>query len=162
MERKLPMSSERWPGLAGRIEGRRHILPVRVYFEDTDAGGLVYHASFIRWFERGRSDFLRLLGLNQSTLMTPEAGGEPMAFVVRRIAVDYMKPGRLDDVLEVITESGETSNASLTLKQQIERDGEAICRAEVTCVLISLKGGRPLRLKSALPASVQNFFREAE
>ncbi len=162
MMNRPPSAAEvRWPDLAGRIEGRRHILPIRVYFEDTDAGGLVYHASFIRWFERGRSDFLRLLGLHQSTLMSPKGGSEPMAFVVRRITVDYLKPARLDDVLEVVTETASTAAASLTLKQEILRGAAAICRADVLCVLISLKG-RPLRLKSAIPASVQSFFQGSE
>ena len=79
----------RWPDLAGRIvqdeTGERHVLPVRVYFEDTDFSGLVYHGSYVRWFERGRSDFLRLKGNDHRALITG-AGREPAAFVVRRLS----------------------------------------------------------------------------
>ncbi len=150
-----------WPDLAGRLNGRRHVLPVRVYFEDTDAGGIVYHASYIRWFERGRSDFLRLLGLHHTAMMAAGPEGEGMIFVVRRITVDYLKPARLDDVLEIVTEPGAAGVSSLTLVQEAHRDGATICRAEVVCVLISGKG-KPLRLKSALPPALAAFFDAAQ
>src|SRR5262249_30420902 len=80
---------ERWPDLAGRIEGETHILPIRVYFEDTDCGGVVYHANFVKFCERGRSDFIRLLGVSHQGLANPEQG-EPAIFVVRRIEMDYL------------------------------------------------------------------------
>src|SRR5512134_4143116 len=87
--------SSRWPDLAGRLiedaGGRRHILAVRVYFEDTDFSGLVYHASYLRWCERGRSDFLRLLGVRHADLIAPGDGAEPAAFVVRRLEIDYLR-----------------------------------------------------------------------
>ena len=80
------MSDERWPDLAGRLvedpAGRRHVLPVRVYFEDTDFSGLVYHGSYVRWCERGRSDFLRLLGGDHRRLIDGSGSSEPAAFVV--------------------------------------------------------------------------------
>lgn len=145
-----------WPDIAGRIDGRRHVLPVRVYFEDTDAGGLVYHASYIRWFERGRSDFLRLAGLDHTVMMAPE-GGEPRAIVVRRITVDYLKPGRLDDLLEINTEVVAVGASSLTLRQTASRSGVMLCSAEVVCVLISLSG-KPLRLAMHIPAAALGFF----
>ena len=71
------MSSQKrnWPDLAGRVEGDTHVLPVRVYFEDTDCGGVVYHANFLKFCERGRSDFIRLLGIDATSLAGPEAGG---------------------------------------------------------------------------------------
>ncbi len=150
-----------WPDLSGRLQGRRHVLPVRVYFEDTDAGGIVYHASYIRWFERGRSDFLRLLGLHHTAMMAAGPEGEGMIFVVRRITVDYLKPARLDDVLEIITEPGQTGVSSLTLVQEAVRADTTICRAEVVCVLISGKG-KPLRLRSALPPELATFFNGAQ
>lgn len=146
-----------WPDLAGRLAGRGHVLPVRVYFEDTDAGGIVYHASYIRWFERGRSDFLRLLGLHHTAMMTAGEAGEGMIFVVRRITVDYLKPARLDDVLEISTTPGGTGVSSLTLVQEAVREGVVICRAEVVCVLIN-RAGKPLRLKSALTPEIAAFF----
>ena len=89
---------EEWPHLAGRLEGGAHVLPVRVYYEDTDFSGVVYHASYLRFLERGRTDFLRLGGVDQSTL---HAAGEGVIFAVRRMTVDFLKPARMDDVLIV-------------------------------------------------------------
>jgi len=102
-----PDPSAAWPDLAGRLihdrSGRRHVLPIRVYFEDTDFSGLVYHATYLRWCERGRSDFLRLLGNDHQALFGGAEGREPAAFVVRRIALEYLRPARIDEVLEVTT-----------------------------------------------------------
>ena len=103
-----PEESRNWPDLAGRlIEGRRHVLPVRVYFEDTDFSGLVYHATYLRWCERGRSDFLRLMGNDHQALIAGAQGREPAAFVVRRMHLEYLKPARIDEVLEVTTRAKE-------------------------------------------------------
>jgi len=137
-------SEARWPDLAGRIEGARHILPVRVYFEDTDFSGLVYHASYLRWCERGRSDWLRLLGVHHSALIAPESG-EPAAFVVRRLEIDYLRPARIDEVLEVTTECTEVSGVYLLLLQQIRRGETTLCKVVVKVVLIS-QSGKPMRL----------------
>ncbi len=109
-----------WPDLAGRIEGDSHVLPIRVYFEDTDFAGLVYHANYLKFCERGRTDFIRLLGIHHQALANPEQG-EPAVFVVRRIEIDYLKPARLDDVLEVVTWCSEIGGASLTLSQEVRR-----------------------------------------
>jgi acyl-CoA thioester hydrolase len=142
-----------WPDLAGRLvdhpSGRRHLLPVRVYFEDTDFSGLVYHASYVRWCERGRSDFLRLLGGDHRRLIDGSGGTEPAAFVVRRMAFDFLKPSRIDDVLVVETRVNEIGAASLTLLQTVTRDGAPLAEAEVTVVLISVSG-KPLRISNAL------------
>src|SRR6476620_8093939 len=97
-----------WPDLAGRIltdagGRRRHVLPIRVYFEDTDFSGLVYHGSYVRWCERGRSDFLRLLGNDHQALIKGAAGREPAAFVVRRMTLEFLRPARIDEILEVTT-----------------------------------------------------------
>lgn len=140
-------ASAEWPDLAGRIEGGRHVLPVRVYFEDTDFSGLVYHASYLRWCERGRSDFLRLMGVSHSDLIAPESG-EPAAFVVRRLEIDYLRPARIDDILLVTTACRETGGAHLTLAQQVSRAGTTLCSVTVKVVLIS-QTGKPLRLPLA-------------
>ncbi|HET6322905.1 MAG TPA: YbgC/FadM family acyl-CoA thioesterase [Hyphomicrobium sp.] len=146
-------SANRWPDLAGRlveIDGERaHVLPVRVYFEDTDFSGLVYHASYVRWCERGRSDFLRLLGGDHRRLIDGSDGGEPAAFVVRRMTFDYLKPARIDELLEVVTRVKAVGAASLTLSQTVMREGVALVEAEVTVVLISVSG-KPLRISNAL------------
>ncbi len=145
--------SSTWPDLAGRIvheqSGRMHVLPVRVYFEDTDFSGLVYHASYVRWCERGRSDFLRLLGNDHRALMDGEAAREPAAFVVRRMHLEYLKPARIDDILEVTTRVQDLGAASLVLDQRIRRDSATVFEAKVTVVLVSL-AGRVLRLSKAL------------
>lgn len=149
----MSATPEAWPDLAGRIvddaEGRRHVLPVRVYFEDTDAGGIAYHASFIRWCERGRTDFLRLLGTDARRLIDGSASLEPAAFVVRRMNCDWLRPARMDDVLLVETRVKELGGASVTLLQAVLRDGRAVFEAEVTVVLVAVSG-KPLRLSSAI------------
>ncbi|MCP4781566.1 MAG: YbgC/FadM family acyl-CoA thioesterase [Hyphomicrobium sp.] len=147
------MSDERWPDLAGRLvedpAGRHHVLPVRVYFEDTDFSGLVYHGSYVRWCERGRSDFLRLLGGDHHRLIDGSGSGEPAAFVVRRMSFDFRKPASIDEVLEVITKVKEVGAASLTLAQTVTREGSPLVEAEVTVVLVSVSG-KPLRISATL------------
>lgn len=143
-----------WPDLAGRIvddaSGRRHVLPVRVYFEDTDAGGIAYHASFIRWCERGRTDFLRLLGTDSRRLIDGSASHEPAAFVVRRMNCDFLRPARMDDVLLVETRVRELGGASVTLLQTVlGAEGRRVFEAEVTVVLVAVSG-KPLRLSTAI------------
>jgi acyl-CoA thioester hydrolase len=150
--------SGRWPDLAGRLvedaSGRHHVLPVRVYFEDTDFSGLVYHATYLRWCERGRSDFLRLIGNDHQALFAGAAGREPAAFVVRRMALEFLRPARIDEVLEVTTRAKEWSAATLTLDQRVTRDGRDLFTAEVMVVLISASG-KPLRLSAALREALQ-------
>ena len=147
------MTERQWPDLAGRIirdpKGQRHVLPVRVYFEDTDAGGVVYHASFVRFAERGRTDFLRLLGTDARRLIDGTDSREPAAFVVRRMTFDFFRPGRMDDLLEVETRVKELGGASVTLIQTITRAGIRLAEGEVTVVLISISG-KPLRLSNAV------------
>jgi len=142
-----------WPDLAGRViddaEGRRHELPVRVYFEDTDAGGIAYHASYIRWCERGRTDFLRLLGTDARRLIDGSASHEPAAFVVRRMNCDFLRPSRMDDVLMVETRVKEIGGASVTLLQTVLNEGRRVFEAEVTVVLVAVSG-KPLRLSQAI------------
>lgn len=147
-----------WPDLAGRIEGDAHILPVRVYFEDTDCAGLVYHANFIKFCERGRSDFIRLLGIDQRGLANPEKG-ESSVFVVRRIEIDYLKPGFMDDVLEVVTRCAEIGSASLVLDQEIRRDGALLSKAKVMVVLVS-SSGKPQRIGHLVRGALQRFVNQ--
>jgi acyl-CoA thioester hydrolase len=145
--------SQAWPDLAGRIvedgAARRHVLPVRVYFEDTDFSGLVYHAAYLRWCERGRSDLLRLLGNDHRRLIDGAGGREPAAFVVRRMSLEFLRPARIDEVLEVSTRVKEIGAAALTLDQRVARDGTELVRAEVMVVLVSVSG-KPLRLAQLL------------
>ena len=148
-----------WPDLAGRIEGETHVLPIRVYFEDTDCAGVVYHANFLKFCERGRSDFIRLLGIEHQSLANPEQG-EPAVFVVRRVEIDYLKPGRMDDVLEVVTSCAEIGSASLKLAQDVRRDGTLIARALVSVVLVS-RSSKPQRIGAVVRNALQRFVNQA-
>lgn len=145
-----------WPDLAGQLrdgDGEQyHVLPVRVYFEDTDAGGIVYHASYIRWCERGRTDFLRLLGTDSRRLIDGSSSHEPAAFVVRRMACEFLRPARMDDLLEVVTRVRDLGAASVTLQQSVRVDGRVLFEADVTVVLVAVSG-KPVRLSSAVRAA---------
>ena len=153
-----PDRARRWPDLAGELvadaAGRRHVLPIRVYFEDTDFSGLVYHASYVRWCERGRSDFLRLLGNDHQALLAGAAGREPAAFVVRRMRLEFLRPARIDEILEVTTRVAAATAATLSLDQRIQRGEQLLFTAEVMVVLMSA-AGKPMRLSSELKAALQ-------
>ncbi len=136
-----------WPHLAGRVEGGAHLLPVRVYYEDTDFSGLVYHASYLRFLERGRTDSLRVAGVDQSLL---HEGGDGLVFAVRRMTLDYVKPARMDDVLVVETRTAEVRGASLVIAQRILRGEEVVVTADVR--VAALAGGRPTRIPDELRA----------
>ena len=118
-----------------------HALPVRVYYEDTDAGGVVYHASFLRFMERGRTEYVRARGITQSTLC--DEAGATLAFVVRHMTVDFLRPGRLDDLLTVETSLTRRGGASVTLAQRMLRGSEVL-----------VGGGRARRFPPALAAKL--------
>ena len=158
IQNRMSKHKEKWPDIAGRIEGETHVLPVRVYFEDTDCAGVVYHANFLKFCERARSDFIRLLGIDAKGLAEPEHG-EPSVFVVRRVEIDYLKPGHMDDLLEIVTSCAEIGSASLVLQQDVRRDGTPIVRAKVTVVLVS-RAGKPQRLGALVRTSLQRFVNQ--
>jgi acyl-CoA thioester hydrolase len=153
------MSAQGWPDLAGRIEGRSHVLPVRVYYEDTDFSGIVYHASYLRFAERGRSDFLRLAGVDHTELFQ---GEDPLAFVIHRMEIDFLKPARIDDMLEVHTRYRRAGGARLEAVQtisRIARDGtgrEEIWRALVFAACLD-SAGRPRRLPEKVRHALAPF-----
>lgn len=137
--------TEAWPHLAGRLTGEgAHVVAVRVYYEDTDAGGVVYHTNYLKYCERGRTDFLRLLGIHQSQF-------SDMGFVVRRAHCEFLKPARLDDVLEVETRLADSGGVRVLLAQRITRDGATLFSADITAVLVDGQG-RPRRLPEGLRA----------
>lgn len=131
---------------AGRFDGRDHLLPVRVYYEDTDFTGLVYHANYVRYLERGRSDCLRLMGIGHTDLLD---GDRPMAFVVSTLDLKFLKPARIDDALVVRTTYQAIKGPRLLIAQSVARGGDVLCRAEVVAVCIHLDG-RPCRPTRAL------------
>ncbi|WP_421997832.1 tol-pal system-associated acyl-CoA thioesterase [Reyranella sp.] len=125
----------------GRLADGAHVLPLRVYYEDTDAAGIVYYANWLRFLERGRTELLRLLGQEHSALRA-ERG---VSWVVRRCAIDYLKPARLDDAIEIVTRCGELRGASLDMVQHAQRDNQILVRAELVVACIG-EDGRPVRL----------------
>ena len=122
-------------------------FPVRVYYEDTDTAGVVYYAGYLRFLERGRTEWLRALGVEQFRL-AQEAG---IVFAVRSLNIEYLKPARLDDVLAVLTELTLAGRAQVTLKQRIERDGEPLVEATVRVACLNTKTMKP----AALPAEIR-------
>ena len=129
---------------AGWFEGREHRLPVRVYYEDTDATGLVYHANYVRYLERGRTDFLRAVGISHSEL---REGEDPAAFAVVRVEVDYRRAARLDDALTVRTLFDVVRGPRLVVRQSITRGDEVLIEAvvEVVCITLDGRARRPPR-----------------
>ena len=131
--------------LDGEIRNGRHTMPVRVYYEDTDFTGIVYHANYLRYMERGRTNYLRLIGADHRALFEATEKEAPgFAFVVRSMAIDFLKPARMDDVLDVVTEPEEVKGASITLLQQCKRADELLVEAHVRVAFISQGRARPI------------------
>lgn len=125
-----------------------HRLEIRVYYEDTDFSGFVYHAGYLRFMERGRTELLRALGVTQSVLQREAEG---LVFVVARLTIDYLRPGRMDDVLGVETAVIEARGPLVRLRQAVKRGDEVLVTAEVT--VVAVRGGRPVRLPASLKAA---------
>jgi acyl-CoA thioester hydrolase len=123
-----------------------HQFPVRVYYEDTDMGGIVYHANYLRFIERARSDWVRGIGVDQNAMR--EAG---LIYVVRRIEADYLAPAKFDEELLVTTRMHKVTPARMTLQQEVSRAGQPLFRAEVTIVCITTTG-KPARLPAEIRA----------
>lgn len=126
----------------GHIVGDCHRFPVRVYWEDTDAGGIVYYANYLRFTERARSDLLRLAGIDQRAMLTDGTGA---MFAVRDVQVSYLAPARLDDDLAVETRLGDMRGATLILLQDVRRGETVLVRSSVRAAFIGLDG-RPRRI----------------
>jgi acyl-CoA thioester hydrolase len=137
---------------AGVFEGREHRLPIRIYYEDTDFTGVVYHANYVRYFERGRSDFLRLAGVSHTELAAAD-----VAFVITRLEIDFKRAARVDDALLVRTTYDRVKGPRLHIRQAITRGDEAIAAAVVEAVCISLDG-RPRKPSSELVARLRPWF----
>jgi len=147
----MPETASPTTALDGEIRGGRHVMQVRVFYEDTDFSGVVYHASYLRFMERGSTNYLRLLGTDHRALFE-EAERETagFAFVVRTMHIDYLKPAKMDDVVDIVTLPHDVKGASITLSQEVRRGGELLVEAKVRVAFVS--GGRarpipkPLRL----------------
>ena len=130
---------------AGVIKNGTHVYPVRVYFEDTDSGGIVYYANYLRYAERARTEMLRCIGYAHAKMMLEDG----LVFAVRRCEVDYMKPAYLDDALEIYSGNVEIEAASLWVEQTIRRGGDVIARLHVRLACID-NTGKPKRLPREL------------
>ena len=133
---------------AGWLEGREHVLPVRIYYEDTDFTGVVYHANYLRYFERGRSDFFRLVGVSHT-----ELAAQDTAFTVTRMEIDYRRAARVDDALLVRTTYDRVKGPRLFVGQRIVRGQDLIAEAKVEAAVIDLSG-RAKRPPSSLVQAV--------
>ncbi|HWU49934.1 MAG TPA: tol-pal system-associated acyl-CoA thioesterase [Asticcacaulis sp.] len=123
--------------LSGQIIDHEHRLPIRVYYEDTDFSGVVYYANYLKFFERGRSDYLRLIGVHHHELA---ALPEPLAFAVADIHVRYKAPARIDDLIETRTRMSGLRGASFHVSQRLLRGDQVLTEAEVKAVCIDLNG----------------------
>src|SRR6195952_1619845 len=131
--------------LDGTIRDGRHHLQIRVYYEDTDFSGIVYHANYLRFMERGRTNHLRLMGARQQALFAEAQAETPgLAFVVRSMHLDYFKPARMDDVLEVVTWPVAVKGASITLAQEVRRGPDVLVTAEVRVAFICEGRAKPI------------------
>src|SRR6201996_5543243 len=131
--------------LDGEIRDGRHFFTVRVYYEDTDFTGIVYHANYLRYMERGRTNYLRLIGADHRALFEAAEQEAPgFAFVVRSMSIDFLKPARMDDVLAVVTEPEEVKGASTTLRQRVMRGDDLIVEAHVRVAFVSGGRARPI------------------
>ena len=131
----------------GELSGGCHTFPLRVYYEDTDAQGVVYYANYLKYFERGRTEMLRSCGIHQSALLSSQS--EVTFFVVKKLNIDYKKPARLDDVLTVKTRVLKMQAASLVIGQTIHCEGAHIADAEVKVGVLG-DNGRPKKISSEL------------
>jgi acyl-CoA thioester hydrolase len=139
--------------LAGTITSGIHHLPIRVYYEDTDFSGYVYHSNYLKFCERARSDFLRLLGVSQNRMFADDA-----VFVVRRMNCDFLRPAKFEDILTVESLPGEAKGARFEIRQRVLRGNDILFTADVTAVLID-QNGRPKRLTPDLLAALNSITR---
>jgi acyl-CoA thioester hydrolase len=140
--------------LDGELRDGRHRMAVRVYYEDTDFSGVVYHASYLRFMERGRTNYLRLLGADHGAWFAAAHEEAPgLTFVVRSMQIEFLKPARMDDVLTVVTVPEEVKGASILLHQQVLRQAETLLDARVRVACVA--GGRARPIPKPLRVAMQ-------
>jgi len=145
--------------LDGEIRDGKHVQQVRVYYEDTDFSGIVYHASYLRFMERGRTNYLRLIGADHRAMFEAALKEVPgFSFVVRHMAIDFRKPAFMDDVLDIVTTPEDVRGASVMLNQKVMRADDLLVEAHVQVAFVS--GGRarpiPKPLRSAMKADQES------
>ena len=132
----------------GGFDGKVHVLPLRIYYEDTDLSGVVYHANYLRFMERGRSEYFRCAGIARLAMLEDD---EPTAWTLRKVSLDYFRPARVDDLIEVHTRCAGLSGARMIADQRIFAGGELLTQGLVEACIITLTG-RPRRI----PAEIRN------
>jgi acyl-CoA thioester hydrolase len=142
----------------GWMEDRTHVFPVRVYYEDTDFSGFVYHASYLKFIERGRSEFLRVCGIGHRELLN---AAEPLFWTVRKIEITYLRPARIEDAVTARTQVAGITGARMTLHQWIERSGERLTQASVEVCLIG-SAGRPRRMPTAIRKQMEFYIQSSD
>ncbi len=121
----------------GFFREKTHILPTRIYYEDTDFSGVVYHGAYVKFLERGRTEYLRALGVHHKEMLVLE---EPIAFTIQRLDIEYLRPAHIDEALEVRTAFYQSKGVRLRADQSVWRDDEELVRAHVTAACINLQG----------------------
>ena len=134
-------------------ENAQHRFPLRVYYEDTDAGGIVYHSNYLRFVERARTEMLRLVGFTNAGLMASDG----VSFAVRRAEIDFVAPAKLEDTLEVVTRITDTGGASFAVAQNVRRDGRDLARVTVQLAMIN-RAGRPARLPVPVREALNELY----
>jgi len=147
------MISPTLPG--GLLDGARHLYAVRVYYEDTDLSGITYHANYLRWFERARSDLLRMLGIDQRAAIESGDG----AYALSEVNLKYLRSAKLDDDVVIETRCTELGAASCRMQQIARRGDDVLCEATLRVGFITLDG-RPRRQPAAWRAAFQTFMNE--
>jgi acyl-CoA thioester hydrolase len=139
---------------SGWFEEKTFVFPLRVYYEDTDLSGIVYHASYLRFMERGRSEFLRSTGLRHQGLLDAD---EPLVWAIRRVSIDYRRPARVDEALEVHTNVGDLSGVRMQLNQEVRRGNDLLTSAEVVACVVTLDGS-PRRIPGHVAEKLAAFM----
>jgi acyl-CoA thioester hydrolase len=138
----------------GTFDGKTHVLPVSVYYEDTDLSGVVYHANYLRYMERGRTEFFRLAGISKMAGLEEE---EPTAWAIRSIQVDYHRPARLDDVIQVRTALTGLSGARMHARQRVTCGERLLVEGRIEACITTLTG-KPRRLPKNVLQTLAPFL----
>ncbi len=139
-------------GASGQIDGATHNLPIRIYYEDTDVGGIVYYANYLKFAERARTEMLRLIGVNQSEM----ADRYGLVFAVRACAVEFLRPARLDDLIEVRSRLVKLAAATVSAVQAVWRGSEELARLDIRVACVR-QNGRPARIPAAVRQALEPY-----
>ena len=142
----------------GEFVGKVHVLPIRIYYEDTDLSGIVYHANYLRYMERGRTEFFRAAGIHKLAELD---GPEPFAWTLRKAALEYLRPARLNDLIEVHTSALSLTGVRMTASQDIYCDGRQLTHGTVEACIISLSG-KPKRIPQDARDKLSPFLLETD